>query len=375
MVDEQEIGNGVYRSIRNLLQIFIPIWNKSNLPTLQPGNTVYLKLGGDGRNVGRKQNHVMITICLLNERDEVLKPDHQYSICLYIGKEKYKTLAKVGNLFKYQLQDLQENGITINDIHWSIELFFSGNWKFMYNIMGLNASNSKYFCLYCNCKASDRQKKPSLFPVIKEKNYIPDELHLLLRISDVLMECFFNDLFKKREFEREIKNQIEQTMKSIKVHFEFFKSRSSGGKWDWTSLMGSDKKKVLQYFPIVNFITGKRGEDIQKLWRDFYDLYLVLRSPNITNSEIDNFENKHIPEFIQNLKEKKFGIAVFFYFKYRKKNYNQIIFCETTMGGGIRGKPVVHDIMEFENRQIYYLINNTPHEIQMRQIDAGDKEN
>lgn len=78
MVDEQEIGNGVYRSIRNLLQIFIPIWNKSNPPTLQPGNTVYLKLGGDGRNVGRKQNHVMITICLLNERDEVLKPDHQY---------------------------------------------------------------------------------------------------------------------------------------------------------------------------------------------------------------------------------------------------------------------------------------------------------
>jgi hypothetical protein len=79
------------------------------------------------------------------------------------------------------------------------------------------------------------------------------------------MECFFNDLFKKREFEREIKNQIEQTMKSIKVHFEFFKSRSSGGKWDWTSLMGPDKKKVLQYFPIVNFIPGKRGEDIQKL--------------------------------------------------------------------------------------------------------------
>jgi hypothetical protein len=27
------------------------------------------------------------------------------------------------------------------------------------------------------------------------------------------------------------------------------------------------------------------------------------------------------------------------------------------MGGGIRGKPVVHDIMEFENRQIYYLTN------------------
>ena len=73
MVDEQEIGNGVYRSVRNLLQIFIPIWNESNPPILQPGDTINLKLGGDGRNVGRKQNHVMLTICLLNEGNEVLK--------------------------------------------------------------------------------------------------------------------------------------------------------------------------------------------------------------------------------------------------------------------------------------------------------------
>ncbi len=45
------------------------------------------------------------------------------------------------------------------------------------------------------------------------------------------------------------------------------------------------------------------------------------------------------------------------------------------MGGGIKGKSVVHDIMEFENRQLYYLINNTPQEIQMRNINAEDKEN
>ena len=74
------------------------------------------------------------------------------------------------------------------------------------------------------------QKKSILFPVIKQENYIPDKLHLLLRISDVLMECFFNDLFKKKEFERQIKNQIEQAMKSIKVHFEFFKPKSYGSK-------------------------------------------------------------------------------------------------------------------------------------------------
>ncbi|RGB22479.1 hypothetical protein C1646_776025 [Rhizophagus diaphanus] len=62
IVDKQEIGNGVYRSIRNLLQILIPIWNSSNPPILQPENTINLKLGEDGRNVGCKQNHVMMTV-------------------------------------------------------------------------------------------------------------------------------------------------------------------------------------------------------------------------------------------------------------------------------------------------------------------------
>ncbi|PKY55728.1 hypothetical protein RhiirA4_505150 [Rhizophagus irregularis] len=130
IVDEQEIGNGVYRSIRNLLQIFIPIWNESNPPILQPGDTINLKLGGD-------------------------------------GKEKYETLAKVGNLFKYQLQDLQENGISVDGVHWPIELYFSGDWKFMYNIMGLNAPNAKYFCLYCDCEASKDGPETEIFRICR----------------------------------------------------------------------------------------------------------------------------------------------------------------------------------------------------------------
>ncbi|RHZ87957.1 hypothetical protein Glove_27g17 [Diversispora epigaea] len=308
LVDEHEIGNGAYRSIKSLLQILIPIWKNSNPPVLQIGDIIKLKLGGDGRNVGRKQNHVMMTICLLNEKDNVLKPDHQYCICLFVGKEKYDTLEKVAHIFNDQLSELQENGIYDNDnIHWKIEFFFSADWKFMYIIMGLNAPNSKYFCLYCDCELNNRwnmnlqwiinkntkgQKKPALFPVIKQENYIPDELHLLLRISDVLMECFFNDLFKKKEFEQQIKNQVEQVMKDIKIHFEFFKSKSNGGKWNWTSLMGPDKKKILQNFPITQFISGKRGEDIQKLWHDFYELYNILRKPFITNSEINNLKIK-----------------------------------------------------------------------------------
>jgi len=45
------------------------------------------------------------------------------------------------------------------------------------------------------------------------------------------------------------------------------------------------------------------------------------------------------------------------------------------MGGGIEKKSVVYDIMSFENRQLFYLINNIPKEINARNIDSNVKEN
>ena len=78
MIDNNEIGNGAFRSLVTLLKILIPIWTKGENPVIIPGDTLYIKLGGDGRNVGRKQSHVMMTFCLLNEKEKVLKPNHQY---------------------------------------------------------------------------------------------------------------------------------------------------------------------------------------------------------------------------------------------------------------------------------------------------------
>ncbi|PKY45072.1 hypothetical protein RhiirA4_459567 [Rhizophagus irregularis] len=49
-------------------------------------------------------------------------------------------------------------------------------------------------------------KRPALFPAIDLFNYIPD----LLQISDILMECFFRDLFKRNDFEQNVKEKIEK---------------------------------------------------------------------------------------------------------------------------------------------------------------------
>jgi len=147
--------------------------------------------------------------------------------------------------------------------------------------------------------------------------------------------------------------------KNIKVHFEFFQSKSTGKQWNWTSLMGPDKKKMLEKFPVSQFIPSTRGKDIEKLWREFYRLYIILRKAYLSDQEIDQFEidvqnwicmfcrptqghinsstqipglyrkedvtpymhvfAKHVPQFLRQLKEKRSLFANSFYFKYRKK--------------------------------------------------------
>ncbi|CAJ0880739.1 3419_t:CDS:2, partial [Entrophospora sp. SA101] len=224
-----------------------------------------------GFDIKPLQNHVLLTFCLLNE-----------------GKEKYETLATVCKIFDSQITSLKAHGIIDNDnIHWPVEFYFSGDWKFASIIMGLNAPNSTYFCLYCECNSKTRynmdlswpitgnnkgkiifcgKKNPSLFTSIELLNYVPDELHILLRITDVLMD-------------------------HINVHFEFYHSNNNrSASWTWTSLMGPEKKKILQSFPVSEFVTGSHGIAIENLWCQFFNLYEMLRKPSYNEEDIIKFE-------------------------------------------------------------------------------------
>ncbi|PKC03754.1 hypothetical protein RhiirA5_423286 [Rhizophagus irregularis] len=378
LIDDHEIGNEAFRSLLTLLKALIHIWKAEENPVIISENTLYIKLSGDGRNVGRKQNHVMIIFCLLNKGKEVLKPDHQYCIYLYVGCEKYEDLAKVGQLFQNQLFDLKNNGIIDQDgIHWPTELFFCGDWKFMYIIMGQSAPNSKYFCLYS----------------INQENYIPDELHLLLRISDVLIEYLFADLIKNKDFSKQIKLAIELAFKNIKVYFEFFQSKSTGKQWNWTSLMEPDKKIMLEKFPVSQFIQAHlSNQEIDQFEIDAQNWICIFCHPTqgYINSPIQipglyrkedvmpymHIFAKHVPQFLRQLKEKGFSLQILSTSSIEKKNHNQVclFFGGTTMGGGTDGKSVVYNIMSFENHQLFYLINNTPKKIVARNIDVN-KEN
>jgi hypothetical protein len=128
--------------------------------------------------------------------------------------------------------------------------------------------------------------------------------------------------------------------------------------------MGPDKKKMLQHFPVSEFISGTHGTTIENLWRKLYQLYEVLRKPFHTEEEILEFENDaknwvkifcqptmgqmntatmipgiyrkedvtpymhmltmHIPHFLRQLKEKGLSFRLFLTSSIEKKNHDQV---------------------------------------------------
>jgi len=93
-------GKGGYRNINNILQYVIPnLVQKGILNPYQP--IINLQISGDGRNVGRKVKHVMITIDILDDKNTLHKPNYYYTTILYPGCEDYDSLSNAMAQFCY----------------------------------------------------------------------------------------------------------------------------------------------------------------------------------------------------------------------------------------------------------------------------------
>ncbi|CAG8790484.1 40565_t:CDS:2 [Gigaspora margarita] len=84
------IGKNEQQRITDILNYIIPFYVQKGV--LKPENSLYLRILGDGRNVGKKVKHVMITVALLNNLDKLHKPESYYSLVLFPGMENYYSL-------------------------------------------------------------------------------------------------------------------------------------------------------------------------------------------------------------------------------------------------------------------------------------------
>ncbi|RHZ87972.1 hypothetical protein Glove_27g70 [Diversispora epigaea] len=93
------------------------------------------------------------------------KADYHFTIILYPGNENYETLQKVMKPMISELNDLTTNGLKDSTGKiWTTILYFSSHIK------------------------------PPLLPMIPLNYYIPDELHVMLRIWDRLWSLVIQEL-------------------------------------------------------------------------------------------------------------------------------------------------------------------------------------
>ena len=109
---------------------------------------------------------------------------------------------------------------------------------------------------------------------------------------------------------------LVNTIKGIGISFSIWEKKNADGKgsgsYDWTSLIDSDKKKLMELLPAQleekDILFPETKDTVIQLWSDFHDLYKTISDYN-TNAEqyLDvsqrgkNFINLFAPWLIKEL--------------------------------------------------------------------------
>ncbi|UZO20190.1 uncharacterized protein OCT59_011446 [Rhizophagus irregularis] len=288
----QNIKKGGTRSVKDILKYIVPTLISNEILDIN-NPIIHLRVSGDGRNVGRKIKHVMVTIAILNDIQNIHKPDHHYTTILFSGVEKYEVLEIMMASFIKELDEIKKNGLMIGEIIWNFVLYFSSDWKFLSICLGFNSANSKFFCPWCQVSKYDQ-----VLAELKEFNQ-------------------FDDICR---------DEIVKEMNRIGVNFQFWQEKSN--TWNHTSLMGDDKKKVLKNFNFKRILPSSRANAIRELWDHFHQIYLNLK--------LKNFDAQQ--------------------FRFEAEDWLELF--KTMKDGGKNKKSAITDILEYENRVLFYLFDN-----------------
>ncbi|RIB08006.1 hypothetical protein C2G38_2212765 [Gigaspora rosea] len=351
-----------------------------------------------------------------------ISADFHYTLILYPGIENYEILKKVMDPLIIELDNLMTNGLVdSNGIKWRVEFFFSSDWKFMVIILGFNAPNSKNFCPWCRCTKKDIGNKDNLYKIEKSMDalksnspppghcktpllsmislnrYVPDKLHIMLRIWDHLWELVIQEIKSENRYDDRIRTIINLEMKRISVKFYFWQNYDTQN-WSYTPLMGGDKEKVLCDFNFEVIFDNERAILINRLWRNFYSLYRLMKEPNADSTffkikakewfnlfltphqgllNTSSFKKglywpkdvtlymhvlvHHVPEFMEYYQS--FGLDAFSCVAVEKKNHDQVsLFYKKSMKDGDKGierKSAILKILNYENQTLYYTHKST----------------
>lgn len=116
---------------------------------------------------------------------------------------------------------------------------------------------------------------------------VPDELHLFLRIMDVLIENLITQV-KFMDTTRHLSDPLlgatmQKLLSKIQlcgVPFQIWHKRDDNSTLDWTSLGGSAKRKLLSQLPLHfdEILPSDSSKHISKLWKVNLHKYVYMQN-------------------------------------------------------------------------------------------------
>ena len=92
--------------------------------------------------------------------------------------------------------------------------------------------------------------------------------------------------------------RLQAAVRSCGVSFDIWEKTNADGKgsgtYDFTRLLGNDKKQLLREFPgkILSVVQTSTSNTVKKIWEDFRELYTFIGSGQNSDKQITVFFEK-----------------------------------------------------------------------------------
>ena len=122
--------------------------------TVEPP-TVKLKLAADGAKASRISMFMVLSLAVLNDGDAVMSSNGQHTLAIVSSAETYFTIKECFCTIFYPIINplSQSNGNIVYETKskkkFRLEIFLGVDMIFLLTVLGMNAANANFACLYC----------------------------------------------------------------------------------------------------------------------------------------------------------------------------------------------------------------------------------
>jgi hypothetical protein len=320
---------------------------------------VRIKFSGDGASFSKSTSYVLLSLSFPSLCDDVLAGSGNHTFAAVKICEKYEELKSALEPVFEEINEVISNGtIRVNSTTVRLQCLLGSDLKFMLIVMGMNAAHSNYACLWCDIHKDHRWdmsilpgsfKERTLIEMkacvkergssakgcinpplieIEPRNCVPDELHLFLRISDVILRTLFTELIRTDKSnkiamssERSLVQKSVKIITSFRINFSVWLTENSPNSrscFEFTAINRNERLKVIKGLPqyFDELLSLQVAPSLAKLWMDFISIYEMICSVEPDAEIVEEQAKQWVTTMVYSVRKQNITIII-------KRNHNQ----------------------------------------------------